>query len=95
LDLRALEFLLLPAPVGVRTDTCRPAGRCECITSPPPPTRHLLPWQPFVDADHPLQAWFPERRWAIAIPTVLFITVVAVAGTFVGLVMAKSGKKKA
>lgn len=49
--------------------------------------------QPFVDADHAVQSYFPERRWAIAIPTFLFILVLAVAGTFIGLVMIKSGKK--
>lgn len=48
---------------------------------------------PFVDADHAVQSYFPERRWAIAIPTFLFILVLAVAGTFIGLVMIKSGKK--
>jgi hypothetical protein len=50
--------------------------------------------QPFVDADHPVQTYFPERKWAIMIPTTLFILVLAVTGTFVGLVMIKSGKKR-
>jgi dolichyl-phosphate mannosyltransferase polypeptide 2 regulatory subunit len=47
-----------------------------------------------VDADHPVQTYFPERKWAIMIPTTLFILVLAVTGTFVGLVMIKSGKKR-
>ena len=49
---------------------------------------------PFVDADHPLQQYFPERQWAIILPTGAFICVVAAAGTFIGLVMIKSKKRR-
>jgi hypothetical protein len=49
-----------------------------------------------VDAEHPLQALFPERKWAVLIPTVAFIGAVTMAGTLVGLLMIRSamGKKK-
>ena len=46
--------------------------------------------QPFVDATHPAQLYFPERRWAIVIPTVAFVGAVTVAGTVVGLVMIRA-----
>lgn len=52
--------------------------------------------QPFVDVTNTqFQNWFPDRHWAIAIPTFIFIAVIAVTGAFVGLVMIRSGKKKA
>ena len=60
--------------------------------TPHPPPSFV---QPFVDADHPFQQYFPERKWAIIIPTLLFALVLTVAGTFVGLVMIKSTKKTA
>ena len=51
--------------------------------------------QPFVDhTKTSVQAWFPERKYAIAIPTVIFIIAVAATGTFTGFVFMKSGKKK-
>jgi len=37
----------------------------------------------------------PERHWAILIPTVIFILVLTVTGTFIGCVMIKSKKKSA
>lgn len=48
---------------------------------------------PFVDGEHPLHQYFPDRKWAIMIPTVLFVLVLAVSGTFVGNVMMQSAKK--
>jgi hypothetical protein len=47
-----------------------------------------------VDAEHPLQALFPERKWAILLPTVAFIGAVTMAGTLVGLMMIRSGAGK-
>mmetsp|Transcript_79850 Transcript_79850/g.222164 ORF Transcript_79850/g.222164 Transcript_79850/m.222164 type:complete len:92 (-) Transcript_79850:149-424(-) len=49
---------------------------------------------PFVDADHPLQSFFPARYYAIMIPTLLLVVGITVATTFVALVLIKSGKKK-
>ena len=63
----------------------------------PRPPRHA-PFhphtQPFVDAAHPLQSLFPERRWAIVVPTVLFVGAVTVAGTLVGAVMVLGKKRR-
>ena len=50
--------------------------------------------QPFFDEDHAVQQYFPDRQWAILIPAVLLVLVLAVASTFIALVMIKSGKKK-
>jgi dolichyl-phosphate mannosyltransferase polypeptide 2 regulatory subunit len=75
--------------------------RLSCRSSPAPrpapspvldPPSFLL--QPFVDADHPLQAYFPERKYAIMVPTIALVSVFAVAGTFIGMVMINSGKKQ-
>jgi dolichol phosphate-mannose biosynthesis regulatory protein len=49
---------------------------------------------PFIDPSEPLQAFFPERRWAILLPAYLFVGVLVVAGTFIGSVMIASGKKR-
>jgi len=55
----------------------------------------LTPTQPFVDEDHPLQSLFPPRVWAIRIPVVLILLGSAVVGSFLGVVMIQSNKKKA
>jgi len=55
----------------------------------------LTPAQPFVDEDHPLQSLFPPRVWAIRIPVVLILLGSAVVGSFLGVVMIQSNKKKA
>jgi hypothetical protein len=74
---------------------------CTLTLAPSPAPFPSLPGpflaaQPFVDAEHPLQALFPERKWAVLIPTVAFIGAVTMAGTLVGLLMIRSamGKKK-
>lgn len=53
------------------------------------------PYQPFVDIDHPLHDLFPPRVWAIRIPVILTLLGSAVVGTFIGIVMINSNKKKA
>ncbi|KAJ9500692.1 Dolichol phosphate-mannose biosynthesis regulatory protein [Exophiala xenobiotica] len=50
---------------------------------------------PFVDDDHPLQALFPSRVWAIRIPVILTLLGSAVVGTFLAMVMIRSNRKKA
>ncbi|ERT00787.1 dolichyl-phosphate mannosyltransferase polypeptide 2, regulatory subunit [Sporothrix schenckii 1099-18] len=49
---------------------------------------------PFVDADHPLQNFFPPRVWAIRIPVILILLGSAVVGTFLSIVMIRSNRKK-
>lgn len=51
--------------------------------------------QPFVDADHPLHSIFPPRVWAIRIPVILVLLGSAVVGSFLGVVMIRSNRKKA
>ncbi|BCS19002.1 hypothetical protein ASPVEDRAFT_231330 [Aspergillus versicolor CBS 583.65] len=50
---------------------------------------------PFVDPGHPLHAFFLPRVWAIRIPVFLTLLGSAVVGTFIGIVMINSNKKKA
>ncbi|KAH8431830.1 Dolichol phosphate-mannose biosynthesis regulatory protein [Aspergillus melleus] len=50
---------------------------------------------PFVDPGHPLHDLFPPRVWAIRIPVFLTLLASAVVGTFIGIVMINSNKKKA
>ncbi|KAL2798267.1 dolichol phosphate-mannose biosynthesis regulatory [Aspergillus insuetus] len=49
---------------------------------------------PFVDPGHPLHAFFLPRVWAIRIPVFLTLLGSAVVGTFIGIVMINSNKKK-
>ena len=51
--------------------------------------------QPFVDPGHPLHELFPPPVWAIRIPVILILLASAVVGTFIGIVMINSNKKKA
>lgn len=51
--------------------------------------------QPFVDNGHPLQNFFLPRVWAIRIPVILILLGSAVVGSFLGVVMIRSNKKKA
>jgi len=50
---------------------------------------------PFVDTDHPLHALFPPRVWAIRIPVILILLGVSVVGSFLGVVMIRSNRKRA
>ncbi|KFA62223.1 hypothetical protein S40285_07724 [Stachybotrys chlorohalonatus IBT 40285] len=50
---------------------------------------------PFVDDDHPLHHFFPPRVWAIRIPVILILLGSAVVGSFLGMVMIRSNRKKA
>ena len=51
--------------------------------------------QPFVEDTHTLQAYFPARHWAIAIPATLLVVLVSVATAFIALVTIKKARKKA
>lgn len=50
---------------------------------------------PFVDDDHPLHNFFPPRVWAIRIPVILILLGSAVVGSFLGVVMIGSQRKRA
>ena len=61
-------------------------------------TRYLQaanPSQPFVDPDQPIQNLFPPRVWAIRIPVILILLGSAVVGSFLGVVMIRSNRKRA
>ncbi|KAL7268145.1 Dolichol phosphate-mannose biosynthesis regulatory protein, partial [Rhizina undulata] len=49
---------------------------------------------PFVDPGHPLHDLFPPRVWAIRIPVILILVGIAVVGSFLSVVMIRSGQKK-
>ncbi|KAJ6260927.1 hypothetical protein Dda_3588 [Drechslerella dactyloides] len=49
---------------------------------------------PFIDDNHPIQALFPPRVWAIRIPVILLLIISAVVGSFLSVVMINSAKKK-
>ena len=51
--------------------------------------------KPFVDADHPLRDLFPPREWAIKIPVVFILVLLAIIGTFTSMVMIKSDRDSA
>lgn len=51
--------------------------------------------KPFVDPGHPLHDLFPPRVWAIRIPVILTLLGSAVVGSFLGIMMIRSSKKKA
>lgn len=61
----------------------------------PGPMLIPLDRQPFVDDDHPLQNFFLPRVWAIRIPVILILLGSAVVGSFLGVVMIRSNRKKA
>lgn len=48
--------------------------------------------QPFVDASHFVQAFFPDRKYGVMLPAVLLVLLIVVAGTFVGAVMYSTKK---
>ncbi|KZF25088.1 dolichol phosphate-mannose biosynthesis regulatory protein Dpm2 [Xylona heveae TC161] len=50
---------------------------------------------PFVDPGHPLHDLFPPRVWAIRIPVILILLGSAVVGSFLGVVMIRSNRKRA
>lgn len=49
---------------------------------------------PFVDPSHPIAALFPDREWAVRIPALLLVLGVLVVGSFIGITVSKSNKKK-
>ena len=51
--------------------------------------------KPFVDEGHALHDLFPPRVWAIRIPVILILLGVSVVGSFLGVVMIRSNRKRA
>ncbi|TGZ84988.1 hypothetical protein EX30DRAFT_325907 [Ascodesmis nigricans] len=51
-------------------------------------------FMPFVEEDHALHSLFPPRVWAIRIPVILILIGIGVVGSFLSMVMIKSGNKK-
>jgi dolichyl-phosphate mannosyltransferase polypeptide 2 regulatory subunit len=45
---------------------------------------------PFIDKDHWLQDYFPDRSLAIVIPTMCGVAVITIVATFIGLVMIRA-----
>lgn len=51
-------------------------------------------FMPFVDENIELHNFFPPRVWAIRIPVIIILVGIAVVGSFLSMVMIKSGQKK-
>ncbi|KAK3248339.1 hypothetical protein CYMTET_42190 [Cymbomonas tetramitiformis] len=49
---------------------------------------------PFVEEEHYLQTWFPDRYYAIAIPAYLGLLLCVFVAGFIGHVMLKARKPK-
>jgi len=45
---------------------------------------------PFIDADQAIHKWFPHRQYALTVPLVLFLLMLTIVGSFLGLVMIHS-----
>jgi dolichyl-phosphate mannosyltransferase polypeptide 2 regulatory subunit len=54
----------------------------------------LIRAQPFLDADSPLQAGFPDRVWAVRLPVALLLVGLAGIAAFIGAVLARSARAK-
>ncbi|KAL8292565.1 hypothetical protein RQP46_001177 [Phenoliferia psychrophenolica] len=49
---------------------------------------------PFLPPSSPLHDLFPAREWAVRLPALLMLAGLTAIGSFVGLVMIKSARKK-
>ncbi|KAE8234769.1 hypothetical protein A4X09_0g2394 [Tilletia walkeri] len=49
---------------------------------------------PFFPTDSPIQAYFPDRVWAVRGPALLLIIGVGAVGSFVGYIMQKEAAKR-
>lgn len=50
--------------------------------------------QPFVDADHFIQSFFPHRYWAVAVPSLLLVVGITIITSLVSLVMLRADREK-
>ncbi|SPO23358.1 uncharacterized protein UTRI_02036 [Ustilago trichophora] len=42
---------------------------------------------PFLPDDSPIHTWIPDRRWAIAIPSLVLVVGLGTVGVYIGLLM--------
>ena len=42
---------------------------------------------PFIDSNHVIQSYFPERKWGISIPILLGIGFLSISLTFIGIAL--------
>ena len=49
-------------------------------------------FSPFIDDGHPIQKYFPERKWGIVIPILLGIGFLTIALTFIGIALINDSK---
>lgn len=47
-----------------------------------------------MDLDHPIQAYFPDRYYAVAVPVVCLVVALTAITSMIALVMIKSGGSK-
>eukprot|EP00347_Sterkiella_histriomuscorum_P007092 403350286 len=47
---------------------------------------------PSIDANHPMQQYFPERKWGIVVPILLGITFLIISLTFIGIALLSDQK---
>lgn len=50
--------------------------------------------QPMLEADNPLQAYFPERKFALVIPAALLVVAFGIGGLFVAAVLIRGAVQK-
>ena len=48
---------------------------------------------PFLPSGHPAQAFFPDRHWALLLPTYAIVLLCALVAAVLGKVMLSAGKK--
>ena len=67
------------------------AERCCVCTAATVAFAYYTVWAlvtPFIDDDHPVLDWFPDRRYAVLLPAALGALLVACVCVFLGSVMA-------
>ncbi len=52
------------------------------------------PLQPFVEEDHVIHSYFLPRWYAVALPVVLGVCLLAAIGVFVGVIIVKDNARK-
>jgi dolichyl-phosphate mannosyltransferase polypeptide 2 regulatory subunit len=48
---------------------------------------------PFAEKDHPILDYFPDIKYAIAVPTTLFVCALVGVGLFIGIIMLKEARR--
>ncbi|CDW85609.1 dolichol phosphate-mannose biosynthesis regulatory [Stylonychia lemnae] len=47
---------------------------------------------PFIDANHPIQSYFPERKWGIAVPIFIGVIFLTISLVFIGVALLMDSK---